>query len=530
MYLEHFGLTRFPFSIAPDPDFLFPTQGHQEALAHLHYAFTGMSGLMCLTGEVGTGKTTLCRTFINAAPDSVHIAYIFNPQLSPVELLQAICDELGLSYPADASLKSLYQILNHRLLELYSQGDKVICVIDEAQVMPAPLLEQIRLLTNLETSKEKLLSLILVGQPELNELLSRHDLRQLNQRITARFHLKHLTLAEARDYARYRVRQAGSEQDLFHDKAIAYLWKVSQGVPRILNTLCDRALLGAYAQGRDQVDLGLAKGAEQEVLPGSGASQASAGLNQNHNHNQIRATSGTQRPGFFTVFLAVLLGVILGAGTLLAVNTPSNQKLSLDTVVDLFQPAAATPDTPLALLTQHWSQPVPRCEQLSVDEPQCLWVDWSLSSLQRLGLPVVIKQQVYGSDAAPQWQLIEQFSARQGKYLNEALVLWQVPQGYEGIIRPGEQSDVIFWVREQLGSAWGADWQVIAPSGSSAIPRSNVYDPILAQQVFDFQQQQGLKADKILGPRTLIALQQQEEQQQDKLQKDKLPGSAGEGR
>ena len=200
MYLEHFGLTRFPFSIAPDPDFLFPTQGHQEALAHLHYAFTGMSGLMCLTGEVGTGKTTLCRTFMNAAPESVHIAYIFNPQLSPVELLQAICDELGLSYPADASLKSLYQILNHRLLELYSQGDKVICVIDEAQVMPAPLLEQIRLLTNLETSKEKLLSLILVGQPELNELLQRHDLRQLNQRITARFHLKHLTVAEARDY------------------------------------------------------------------------------------------------------------------------------------------------------------------------------------------------------------------------------------------------------------------------------------------------------------------------------------------
>lgn len=503
MYLEHFGLTRFPFSIAPDPDFLFPTQGHQEALAHLHYAFTGMSGLMCLTGEVGTGKTTLCRTFMNAAPESVHIAYIFNPQLSPVELLQAICDELGLSYPAEASLKSLYQILNHRLLELYSQGDKVICVIDEAQVMPAPLLEQIRLLTNLETSKEKLLSLILVGQPELNELLQRHDLRQLNQRITARFHLKHLTVVEARDYVRYRAQQAGAAPEvakqLFQARAINYLWKVSAGVPRILNTLCDRALLGAYAQGKAQVDLALAKGAQQEVLPPARAKQEASSTVQSARFPWLTAAAG----------FVLLLVLLLVLGLMLIPQTRINDAL-LTPLTKYFAPQ---PETPLALLTQSWSNPVAQCDQLTSSSPQCLWVDWSLDSLKKTGLPIAVKQQAYGAATESiEWRPLEQFTAYNSRYLNEALVLWHPPEGYSDIIRPGEQSDVIFWVREQLGSAWGDDWQVIAPAGSTTITRSNVYDPILAQQVFDFQKQNGLLADKILGPRTLIALQQKPEQ------------------
>lgn len=491
MYLDHFGLTRFPFSIAPDPDFLYPTSGHQEALAHLHYAFTGMSGLVCLTGEVGTGKTTVCRAFMAAAPEHVRLAYLFNPQLSPLELLQSVCDELAVEYPSDASLKTLYQCLNEALLQMYSQGQKVICVIDEAQAMPAPLLEQIRLLTNLETSKEKLLTVILVGQPELNELLARHDLRQLSQRITARFHLRHLSAAEALSYVHHRTRQAGCEQALFDDAAIQALWRASAGVPRLLNTLADRALLAAYAAGSQKVSKAQAKMAAAEVL---GAAQPAS------------ASQPNKRPAGRWLLVMVVL-TVLALSSWLVTDTAlrqSWQRLSL--AEHWFSPAG-----PLQLLTRDLveSRQLPseqqHCDQLAGTGWQCLWVEWPLAELQASASRVALQIQPHDADDS-RWQRLQTFNPGQGRYLNQALIVWQPPAGYQQLIRPGQRSPVIAWVRDKLGMRWGEDWQVIGNAGSGA-DMANFYDPLLAREVADFQRRNGLQADKILGPRTLLKMQ-----------------------
>ena len=265
MYLEYFGLQRLPFTISPDPDFLYPSPGHQEALAHLSYALTDQGGLICLTGEVGTGKTTLCRALMASVPEGDHIAYIFNPQLSPSELIEALCDELHIQYASGLSLRELYRVLYMGLLRFYSNNQRVICVIDEAQVMSPALLEQVRLLTNLETNTEKLLTLVLVGQTELREILERHELRQMNQRITARYHLGHLTLSETAEYLAHRIQCAGGGRMLFDQASIKVIWQNSMGVPRLINSMADRALLGAYAGNKPFVDAAIARKAVIEV-------------------------------------------------------------------------------------------------------------------------------------------------------------------------------------------------------------------------------------------------------------------------
>ena len=491
MYLEHFGLSRFPFSIAPDPDFLYPTSGHQEALAHLNYALHGASGLICLTGEVGTGKTTVCRSFISSVPDDVHVAYIFNPQLSPVELLQSLCDELRIAYPSDASLKVLYQRLNHRLLELYGRGDRVICVIDEAQSMPAPLLEQVRLLTNLETNSAKLLTVILVGQPELNEVLARHELRQLNQRISARFHLNLLSKAEVSHYIQHRLKRVGANAEIFTPAAVNALWKASGGVPRLLNTLCDRALLGAYAQSLHQVDSALVRGAVREVLPAAGnAAQAS------------RPVSAVllRKP----LYLAWLTPVILVAALWLSNGLPANMRAWI--------PGAWFADVvaqdPVALLLAHQSSEAEDCAGLAGTGEQCLWVEWPLKAIQQASLPAVVEVRSRASQEH-RWRLLAKLDSNSEVYTGRALLLWSVPAGYTGLVRPGESSAVIRWVRQRLGQQATSGWQVIAPAGQRQ-PTTDVnelYDPLLARQVMVFQQQHGLAPDRIIGPRTLIAMQ-----------------------
>jgi len=478
MYLEHFGLSRFPFSIAPDPEFLLLTQGHQEALAHLHYSLAGPGGLICLTGEVGTGKTTVCRAFMDSAPDNVRFAYIFNPQLSAQELLQSICDELEVAYPTEASLKVLYQLLNTALLEMYAIGRKVICLIDEAQSMPAPLLEQVRLLTNLETNKEKLLTLILVGQPELNELLARHDLRQLNQRITARFHLDHLKENEVGKYLDFRLQQAGCETSVFSAKVAALLWRASRGVPRILNSLADRALLGSYAVGELQVPVRVAKRSIKEVMGG-----------------QIQRSEINNKQ-LWTVFKSLVAVIVLAALI--------SQWRSL---IDYFPEIKKAAITPVAQLTTPMGFNAENCQQVIQYNWQCLWVDWSLDELKQSGRSSVVRVREYVTGEKI-WLPLTQLSVNDYAYIGEALLLWQPPVGYEKPVRPGQSSEIISWVRQHLGMAWGDDWQVISPSGQQPqINNSQYYDPLLANRVADFQAQHGLLSDKILGPKTILRLQ-----------------------
>jgi general secretion pathway protein A len=256
MYLDYFGFVEEPFSIAPDPRYLYLSPRHDEALAHLLFGLQSPGGgFVLLTGEVGTGKTTICRCVIERAPEDCDIAFVYNPKLSILELLSAVCDELHITYPASArSIKLMVDRLNCRLLESHRKGRKTILIIDEAQNLEPEVLEQLRLLTNLETSERKLLQIILIGQPELLDRLARPELRQLAQRIVARYHLTHLSANELDGYVQRRLAVAGVQRKLFPVPVIKHLYRQTGGIPRLINVICDRALLGTYAQGLDLVD------------------------------------------------------------------------------------------------------------------------------------------------------------------------------------------------------------------------------------------------------------------------------------
>ncbi len=272
LYAAHYHLREPPFSIAPDPAFLYMSSRHQEALGHLLYGTGQYGGFVQLTGEVGTGKTTIVRTLLAQKLDNVDIAMIHNPRQNEVEFVASILDELGVDYakrtgdPAAQSIKTLVDALNQHLLASHAAGRRTVLIIDEAQNLPTPVLEQVRLLTNLETDKEKLLRIMLIGQPELGDLLARPELRQLASRITARFHLTPLTVAETILYVTHRLQVVGGPSDLFTDTAMRRVHHYARGIPRQINILCDRALLGAYARGLRAVTPAIVDQAAAEVL------------------------------------------------------------------------------------------------------------------------------------------------------------------------------------------------------------------------------------------------------------------------
>ncbi|MEN9417797.1 MAG: hypothetical protein RI988_1417 [Pseudomonadota bacterium] len=269
MYAQHFGFQREPFTIAPDPRSLFLSEVHGEALAHLFYAVT-CGGFVLLTGEIGSGKTTLCRAFIEQAPRRCHIALVLNPRQQPQELLRTVCEEFGVPLPgpsAEPGGKVLVDALNAFLLRTHAVGHRSLVIVDEAQALPVESLEQLRLLTNLETGEGKLLQVILIGQPELREQLAAPGLEQVAQRIVARFHLPALDAAQTAQYVHHRLQAAGREPaGIFDDAALARVHALTRGVPRRVNVLCDRALLGAYARGVWTVDADLVDEAAREAF------------------------------------------------------------------------------------------------------------------------------------------------------------------------------------------------------------------------------------------------------------------------
>ena len=271
MYAKFFGLKHEPFSIAPDPRYLFMSKRHREALAHLLYGLNGGGGFVLLSGEIGAGKTTVCRCFLEQIPKRCNVAYIFNPKLTVTELLQSICDEFHIAVTARdagaATIKDYIDRLNEFLLKTHAVGQNNVLIIDEAQNLSADVLEQLRLLTNLETSERKLLQIVLIGQPELRTMLARPELEQLAQRVIARFHLKALSEAETAQYVRHRLAVAGMAASLpFDGKTLRRIHELSRGVPRRINMLCDRAMLGAYARGRTAVDRTIVDKAAGEVF------------------------------------------------------------------------------------------------------------------------------------------------------------------------------------------------------------------------------------------------------------------------
>jgi len=267
MYNAYFGFKESPFSIAPDPRYLYMTTQHREALAHLIFGLNSEGGCILLSGEVGTGKTTVCRCLLEQTPAQANIALVLNPKVSAIELLETICDELKIAIPqGEHSVKTCIDRINRFLLEAHARGEKTVLIIDEAQNLDSTVLEQLRLLTNLETNQRKLLQIIILGQPELLEILSRDEMRQLAQRITARFHLRPLAADEVRAYITHRLAVAGQNVQLFPEPSIRRVCKLSHGIPRLINIICDRALLGAYVQNQQQVDVHTVNTAAKEVF------------------------------------------------------------------------------------------------------------------------------------------------------------------------------------------------------------------------------------------------------------------------
>ncbi len=270
MYKEYFGLKETPFSIAPDPRYLYMSEGHREALAHLEYGLRGDGGFVLLTGEVGTGKTTVCRCLLGGVPDNLNVAFILNPRVNAEELLACVCDELGIAYPeGNRSVKVLVDRINEFLIASHAQGRRTVLIIEEAQNLSFDVLEQLRLLTNLETNERKLMQIIMVGQPELGDMLGCPELRQLAQRITARYHLGPLSGEEVADYVSHRLSVAGRIGELFPASALRRLFRLTGGIPRLINVVCDRALLGSYVQGKDRVDAATLAKAAGEVFGSS---------------------------------------------------------------------------------------------------------------------------------------------------------------------------------------------------------------------------------------------------------------------
>ncbi|MDX1597688.1 MAG: AAA family ATPase [Marinobacter sp.] len=548
MYYEFFGFREPPFSIAPDPRYLFLSERHKEALAHLMYGVQGQGGFIVITGEVGTGKTTVSRCFIENVPDYVDIALILNPRLSARELLSSICDELEIPHPVGASIKQLVDLINADLLKAHGAGRHKVLMIDEAQNLSADVLEQLRLLTNLETAEKKLLQIVLLGQPELQELLARPELRQLNQRVTARYHLDSLSRDELPGYLRYRLGVAGLRADIFTGGAVKSLFKVSNGIPRLINLISDRALLGAYAEGEHVITAKHIRTAAKEVNGGhfAAAKKVAAGGNNRSRYLALVASVLVAVAG--TVWLLERWQVGAEASTPLA----GEQSLAVTGTIERVdtEPAPA-PKT---------SEPEPEPEPEPVTEPilsfefdthgqsqvaafrglfelwgvdyvpsdnpdpcifarieglACLQRQGTRRSLERLNRPAILelrnpkgqrryvtvrhlkeKQAVVvtsgGSETFP-------FDSLEAYWFGEFTVLWQLPPYMDDSDENTDTSTEQLWLSSRMMEL--ADLLASGRQQSDQIKRMEI-----EEQVRWYQEQKGLVVDGIAGAMTLIQI------------------------
>jgi general secretion pathway protein A len=519
MYTAFFGLAQEPFSIAPDPRYLYMSERHREALAHLLYGVKGGGGFVLLTGEIGAGKTTVCRAFLEQVPKRCNVAYVFNPRLSAGELLQTVLEEFRIPMPEQPGLKGQVDALNAFLLRTHAVGQNNVLIIDEAQSLAPEVLEQLRLLTNLETAERKLLQIILIGQPELRTLLARPELEQLAQRVIARYHLEPLSLKEAARYVRHRLTVAGLTGPLPFDKpALLRLHALTGGVPRRINLLADRALLGAYATGQEKVDAAVVDKAAGEVFDRPPAAPR-------------RRRSDRWRPAVAWAALAGVVGLGLGAVLGLgsggwrraetasaaaaaaprAASSPATESSSAAPASMGFAGFAAEDDAWRALLAG-WRPQAPEgpsdCAALAAQGLQCFRrVDADLSLLRRLSRPALVTLQpadgpplrallvglppgqvlLQGRDGRQAWPLAR-FEAQ---WRGDLLTLWKAPPGYaEGAVSTAWSR----WVVEHLP----------APTGGASAPADAGEG--LKARVRDFQAAQGLTVDGVAGPVTLMQL------------------------
>ncbi len=334
MYAEYFGLRQAPFSIAPDPHYLFMSERHREALAHLLYGLGGGGGFVLLTGEIGAGKTTVCRCFLEQIPKRCNVAYIFNPKLTVVELMRSVCDEFLVPYPnrrpGTATVTDYLDPLNAFLLRTHGVGQNNVLIIDEAQNLSPDVLEQLRLMTNLETHERKLLQIILIGQPELRDMVAQPGLQQLAQRVIARFHLEALSEDETAQYIRHRLAVAGMTGPIpFPADSLKRIHRLCRGVPRRINLLCDRALLGAYAGGKVVVDRHIIDKAAREVFDASEV-------------NALMGAAVKRSPLLMTLVLGMALGAVAWAGGNWLLGRSRANAALVDVAAGASAPAAAS--------------------------------------------------------------------------------------------------------------------------------------------------------------------------------------------
>ena len=520
MYANYFGLSENPFSITPDPRYLFLSNRHTEALAHLLYGVTESGGFIQLTGEVGTGKTTLVRSLLEKLPDHVDAALIINPRLSIPEFLRAICRELHIPCNSGQTPQEIIDALNARLLEAHAQGRRVVLIMDEAQALSTEVLEQLRLLTNLETHRQKLLQIILVGQPELRELLTRLNLRQLAQRITGRYHLQPLSARETAAYVHHRLGIAGAAAPIFTVAALRTVQRVTKGIPRLINVICDRALLGAYTKEVRQVDTGLVRRAAREVLGGE---------YRGRNRTLLAWLSAGAVLLLAVVMLLSSTGRISGftaAKKSIAVARPAQPAAAV--------PVAATPaitasswlndaahptdtDTAFATLFSLWgARYTPAgagsgCREAQQAGLRCLYRKGTWNNLRSFDRPAIITL----SDAQGVLHQVvvtalqgERVTLRAGGasmsfpiteleplWYGEYLLLWRPNPNAPTPLKPGMVGTAVAWLRARL-----ATLQHTRDSGGAT------YDADLSAAVRQFQARQHLTVDGIAGEETLIHL------------------------
>jgi general secretion pathway protein A len=511
MYTHYFNLRQEPFSIAPDPRYLFMSERHREALAHLLYGIKSGGGFVLLTGEIGAGKTTVCRCFIEQVPAECALAYIFNPKLTALELLQSVCDEFHIALPPQvaggASVKPYVDAINAYLLASHAQGRNNVLVIDEAQNLSAEVLEQLRLLTNLETSERKLLQIILIGQPELRTMLARADLEQLAQRVIARYHLGPLSASETGSYIAHRMTVAGASSTPFPRRLLGKVHQMTRGVPRRINLLCDRALLGAYVENeRDVTALILARAAA-EVFADDAA----------------RAARWPRRALFGAAALMATLAVSAAAWQLMPKAPPPARPAAVAAkpLVPL-KPAPLLPllhaqqDDALRALVALWGAPVDDGDpcQLAVRQGvRCHQGKGGLFALRLLDRPAVLTlhdgatlgyalllaldhdNATLARDGKRQVLPVADLAAR---FDGEFTTLWRAPQSFRDELHAGEHGADVDWLAAQLAQLQG----LAAPAAGEPLGKASL------AQLRAFQQQQNLKADGVAGPRTFMRLSQ----------------------